>query len=107
MRDSVGTGFYCYHAVEAMMHAMRPNQDGQANAADWARFRDALRLDRSALDFVKSHADVARHAKANQITDEDRAKVFVITDKIIRRYLEFMMGGRNPLPEAQFEILRG
>jgi hypothetical protein len=104
MRNPVGTGFFCYRAIEAMMQSM------EATAADkdslaWDALRRVLQIDRSAIDAIKAHADFPRHGKVSSISDADRANVFRLTDKIIRRYLEYLHRGKAPLPEAEFPLL--
>ena len=57
MRVAVGTGFFCYRAIEAMMQSMRGADITSDNSA-WQQLRDRLRIDRSAIDEIKSHADL-------------------------------------------------
>jgi hypothetical protein len=105
MRIPVGTGFFCYRALEAMMQSMKLS-DKEDDGHAWNRLRQNLRIGRSGLDYIKSHADFPRHGKLSGISDEDRAKVFVITDECIKRYLEYLRIGEKPLSELEFELLR-
>jgi hypothetical protein len=100
----VGTGFFCYRAIEALMQSMRANPKEDTNSLSWPRFRETLCVDRSAIDHVKQHADAPRHGIPSSITDADRAKVLVITDEIIRRYLEYIIRGRAELQEREFPV---
>lgn len=104
MRNPLGTGFFCYRAAEAMMQAMK-SHDAEKEKDAWPRLRVALQVDQSALMFLKSHADMPRHGKPNSITDAERARVFEITDEIIRRYLELLVRKCAALPAAEFPIL--
>ena len=105
MRVPEGTGFFCYRAIETMMQSMKLDSSENESAISWPRFRDALHIDLKALAYVKSHADFPRHGKPSSITDEERAKVFEITDEIIKRYLEYLVRGKKPLLKIEFPIL--
>jgi hypothetical protein len=104
MGSAVGTGFHCYRAIETMMQSMKPD-DAENDNAGWQRLRESLRIDRPAIEFVKGHADLPRHGRPSHISDDDRAKVFKITDEIIRRYLEYLEGGKKALAELDFSQL--
>ena len=104
MRSAVGTGFFCYRAVEAMMQSMKKSE-AEKEKEVWPRLRDALCVDLSAIEYLKAHADFPRHGKPNAITGEERAHVFQITDVIIERYLKYLQGGRKPLLEAEFPTI--
>ncbi|HEU4550733.1 MAG TPA: hypothetical protein VFS01_13620 [Rhizomicrobium sp.] len=103
MREATGTGFYCYQAIEALMQSVRLGSD--TDTQGWQRFRETLNIDRSAIDFVKSHADDRRHGRTANISDAERLKVFLICDEVIRRYLEFVVRGRGILNAGEFELL--
>lgn len=103
MREATGTGFFCYQALEAMMQDIRNDNDTDPRA--WERFRTSLNIDRSAIDFVKSHADDRRHGRTPDISDAERLKVFLITDKSIERFLQFLTGGNADLDTARFPLL--
>lgn len=101
---AIGTGFHCYRAIEAMMQSVRTN-DTEKEATAWDRLRQHLCLDRGAIDFVKDHADWARHGRPSRISDADRAKVFAITDEIIRRFIHYLLKDKTPLLAADFPVL--
>ena len=105
IRDPVGTGFYCYRCLEAMMQSMK-EKDDEKDAVAWEQLRERLQIDRSAIDAVKAHADFPRHGRPSQISDAQRARVFDLTDEMIRRFLSYLTGGKRPLSENDFEILR-
>jgi hypothetical protein len=56
MIDPIGTGFYCYRAIEAAMQALK-NETVKDDKAAWNALNNALRLDKSAAMFVKTYAD--------------------------------------------------
>ncbi len=106
MRMPVGTGFFCYRAIEAMMQSMKMQPEENEKKVSWPRLRGILRIDRSALDEIKQHADLPRHGMPSAITDAERAKVFQLTDEIIRRFLEYLVRGKGALPTEGFPILK-
>jgi hypothetical protein len=104
MRDPIGTGFYCYRAIEAMMQSMKEMPD-EDNKRAWPRLKELLRIDERALRLVQRHAAFPRHGRPSGMTDSERATVFEITDEIVRRYLEYITRGKIPLPEHEFQTL--
>jgi len=103
MRVPVGTGFHCYRATEAMMQSMKASPD-DADGPAWELLRERLRIDRSAIDEVKKHADFPRHGKPSEMSDAERAKVFEITDEIIERFLIYLVNGKTALTESDFPV---
>jgi hypothetical protein len=103
MRNPVGTGFFCFRAVEAMMQSMKTDPTDKDPPA-WEVLRKRLQIDRSAIDVIKAHADYPRHGKVSWISDADRAMVFQLTDKIIGRYLRYLERGKTPLPNSEFPL---
>jgi hypothetical protein len=105
MRNPVGTGFFCYRAIEAMMQSLKAHPDDD-DKPTWERLNGLLQIDESASKAVKAHANYPKHGKRFAITDQDRAMVFRITDEIIRRYLEYLKRGKAPLPASEFPLLK-
>lgn len=99
MRLPVLTGFFCYRAVEAMMQSMKVD-DNERESTTWDHLRKTLRIERSALDLLKSHADLPRHGKISSISDSERASVFSIADLCIQRYLDYLTSSKTPLPDT-------
>jgi hypothetical protein len=104
MRVPTDTGFFCYRAVEAMMQSMKANED-ESDKTAWPKLREALRIDRSVIDFIKGHADCPRHGRPYDLTDAERGTILKVADDIIRRYLEYLKRGKVALPEAEFPML--
>lgn len=104
MEDAIGTGFFCYRAIEAMMQSMK-SETVKNDKAAWEALNAALRLDSSAALFVKKYADYPRHGKPWSMTDADRVSVFEITDEAIYRYLEFLRRGSKALSADEFPLL--
>jgi hypothetical protein len=104
MRSPVGTGFFCYRAIEAMMQSMKASAD-DADAPAWQLLRERLRVDRSAIDAVKQHADFPRHGKLSGMRDAERARVFELTDEIIERFIAYLVCGKAALEDGDFPVL--
>lgn len=105
MDDPIGTGFFCYRAIEAMMQSIKTDQTKNDKQA-WERLNQTLSLDRSVSEKIKAHADMPRHGKPYSMTDNDRSTVLLMTDEIIRRFLEYIRRDSGPLPVAEFPLLR-
>lgn len=104
MHSPTLTGFFCYRSIEGMMQSMKANPSDD-NVSAWEKLRRNLRIERSAIDWVKSHADFPRHGKIHFMSDAVRADVFATTHEIIRRYLEYLVRGKTVLPEDEFPPL--
>ncbi|MCA6112896.1 hypothetical protein [Bradyrhizobium cenepequi] len=106
MRDAIGTGFYCYRAVEAMMQSMK-NDTIKTDKQAWERLNESLLLDRSASEKIKRHADHPRDGKPSSMSDQERGEVFQLADEIVYRFLEYLRRDVGPLPFGEFQMLRG
>ena len=106
IRVPIDSCFFCYRAVEAMMQSIRVD-DSEKDRLAWERFRSALRVEKSAIDYVKGHADTPRHGRPSAITDAERAIIFRLTDEMITRYLHFIVRGKVPLLESEFSLSTG
>jgi hypothetical protein len=104
IRNPVGTGFFCFRAVEAMMQSMKADPDDKDGPA-WEKLRDWLQIDRSFIDEIQKYSNYPRHGKITSINDADRATVFHLTDQIVRRYMEFLRRGKTPLSASEFPSL--
>ena len=105
MRNPPNTGFHCYRAIEAMMQAMKSEED-QKDSRAWELFRNNnLKITPACLKAIKVHADPPRRGKLYVMTDAQRAYVFVKTQSIIIRFLEYLKRGRMSLPEPEFPYL--
>lgn len=104
MRQPEQTGFYCYRAIEALMQSIRQSPD-QKDGPAWELLREHLQVSRVALDRVKVHADWARHGKPGKVSDAERVKLLGTTQKIIDRYLQYLLGGRVPLDQSKHSVL--
>jgi hypothetical protein len=87
-----------------MMQSMKTSADG-ADAPAWQLLRERLRVDRSAIDAVKKHADYPRHGKLSGMTDAERAQVFELTDEIIERFIAYLVCGKTALENGEFPDL--
>jgi hypothetical protein len=106
IKVAVDSGFFCYRAIEAMMQSMRV-RDSEKDKVVWDRLKTTLCVEESAIYYVKGHADTPRHGKASVISDAERATVFSLTDEIIKRYIQYLVRGKTPLPLAEFPKLSG
>lgn len=101
------TGFFCYRAIEAMMQTLRKESAKGDEGRAWEALRGNLNISRASIDVVKAHSDWARHGQSGSISDEERARIFKITDEILGRYLDFILRGRSALPLPQYPMFDG
>jgi len=93
MRSAVGTGFFCYRAIEAMMQSMKIGDEDEKTA--WPKLRDRLQISLDTLKALKKHADFPRHGKPSDMTDEERIFVLKTTYEIVDRYLHYVRSGED------------
>jgi len=87
-----------------MMQSMKGSQDEKDGPA-WETLRNVLQVSRTAIEAIKNHADDPRHGKVKSISGAERDIIFRLADKIIERYLAYLMGGKVPLQSAEFPEL--
>ncbi len=104
MRVPVQTGFFCYRAAEAIMQTFK-TAEVQKDAVAWAKMRNQLHISEEALRRIKLHADWARHGQAGVITDPERAQLLVVTQKMIRRYLDYLLRVKAPLNVGDYPTI--
>jgi hypothetical protein len=73
IRSSMDTAFFCYRATEDIMQYFRKEEDGDDRGLGWERMREALRIDRSWIDYLKGTADLQRHGLAPYTSGENRS----------------------------------
>lgn len=100
MRVPVQTGFFCYRAVEAIMQSFRTPPARQKPLA-WSSLRQALNVAETATRRLEENAGWARHGEAGALTDADRLDLLSTTQKILLRYLDFVVEERRPLNLAE------
>ena len=85
---------------------MQSMRNGSEEKVAWPRLRERLRIDRGAIDYVKSHGDFPRHGRPAEISDSERAKVFEITDLAIERFLAYLEFAPAPLNEKKYPVIK-
>ena len=88
-----------------MMQSMRASDEEKAADA-WQRLPDILHVDRAVIDAVRKYADQPRHGRPSNITDGERQTIRKMTDEIVRRYLHYLLGGKNKLDATKFPQLK-
>jgi len=86
------------------MQAMKSEED-QEDSRAWELFRNNFKITPACLKAIKVHADPPRRGKLYVMTDAQRPYVFVKTQSIIIRFLEYLKRGRMSLPEPEFPYL--
>jgi hypothetical protein len=87
-----------------MRQAMR-GSESEGDKFTWTRLASTLHIDPTTIDEIRKQAAYPRHGRPWAMSDEDRARVFKLTDEIIARYLEFLVHGA-PLSIEKFPVLK-
>jgi len=92
MRSPHDTAFYCYRALESLVHHFAAeNQLGDAaRDKQWTHFWDALGASRNKIDAVQRRADRRRHVRLDYLTGDQRAELFSQTWDVAEKYFEFL-----------------
>lgn len=91
------TGFFCYRAIETIKQFFFKQIGTKNESESWEELRQALKIERSQIDFIKSFADPIRHGHTKYISAEDRLRVLTITWDIMDRFIEYALNGYEPI----------
>lgn len=110
LRVPLHTVFYCYRAIESMMQSMKekdiPIKGSTENDKPyWKKLQTALKVSKETMVSVGNHAIPPRHGKSISMNLEQREKIIVITDKIIKRYIDYLTADKCDLSAADYPIL--
>ena len=72
---------------------------GMTDKDAWASMRQALRIDRAAVDRIKPHAEWARHGGIGSVTDGDGFMLLTTARAIIQRDFDHLQYGRKPFSD--------
>ena len=93
IRAPKDTGFFCYRAIESLRQFFLHEKGAGNEKASWELLRTELNVSRDDINVIKHIADPVRHGHGAGIMDEQRAKVFVMTWKIVNEFVKY--GGRG------------
>jgi len=106
IRSSLDTGFFCYRAIESIRQSFKKAEDGDKDGPSWERLRNALRIDRSWMDYLVKFATPQRHGEMPYMSGEDRLKAMQHAWKVVDRFCVYVRRGFQELPESEFGILK-
>lgn len=87
------TGFFCYRAIEVLKVYFLHEKGAADDKSSWEMLRSELNVERVDIDAIKTIADPARHGDSSTITDEQRAKTFVLTWAIVNKFIKYANAG--------------
>jgi len=89
IRHADDTGFYCYRAVEALLHhcAAVHNIENESKALKWDKFRQVTNCDKAAIYALKDAADPLRHSEITAMTSQPMDNLLTNTWDIVDKYL--------------------
>lgn len=99
------TGFFCYRAVESIRQSF-VKAEGRDNSPSWERLRKALRIDQSWLTKLAELSRPLRHGAYHFSSSQERELAMQHAWKVVDRFVEYARHNFQPLPEAEFEVLK-
>ncbi len=106
IRSPLDTGFFCFRAIECLRQAFVDATDGDNRDPSWERLREALRVDRAWFKSVETFAVPARHGRFHSVSSQQRIEMMKRTRNVVARFVEYARIGFQPLPDAQYPLLR-
>jgi len=73
----------------------------------WPKFQTTIQADEKYLAFISEHSKNPRHGEHTRIDGRTTIEIAKRTWVIMNRFLEFRKRGNQPLPLAEFPLLRG
>jgi len=92
----------CGRVIEAIRRLVAP---GVPNKQAWPLMRQKLNIDEDYLAFITDQSAGPRHADREGINREDYKETITRSWIIMNRFIQFRMGGNQPLPIADFPLL--
>lgn len=100
------TGFFAYHAVEAIMNHFYSSAGMGSKKDAWKYMRDELNIDKDfIIEGIKSFANPQRHGDDIFISDQERAKFLMRTWKIVDRFCLYLKNKSQSLDKKQYPEL--
>jgi hypothetical protein len=93
----------CGRAMEGVRHAIGPNLERKKG---WAKMNAVLKIDRSYLDMIVDTSKGPRHADPTHIPGDVCVEISKRSWIIMSRFFEYLARNSQPLPEADFPVLR-
>lgn len=88
MKHADDTAFYCYRALESLVHHCMSANEIQNKKTGWQKFRELSDTEASIIYSIKDAADPLRHGEASAMTSPARELVLNNTWDIAGRYLK-------------------
>lgn len=110
LRISEDTSFYCYRALETLMHhycEKCKKVENCRNCQAWNKMHDDLRTSKCAIDPIKQYADKVRHGHSLNSSDYEKLEVkggYVYMLKYVRDTLQNFVIRHNPWPGCKGEL---
>ncbi len=97
----------CGRVIDALRRLLIPADGSQDRADSWPLLRQAVKADRSYLDYIMERSKGPRHGDRAPIPGREVEECVTRTWTVMNRVLEYVKGGCQPLPDAQFPELKG
>ncbi|MDP5191597.1 hypothetical protein [Rheinheimera baltica] len=87
IRSSKDSPFYCYRAIECLMHYFKV--DGIEKKKAWEEFRAMLDISLDDVMYIKDLSDPLRHGNPNEKLNYDRKLLLISTWEMVFKFIKF------------------
>jgi hypothetical protein len=94
----------CGRVVDAIRKLVAPALEPKPG---WQVFRETLNFDEAYTTFISEHSKKPRHGELVRIERDATTEILRRTWAIMNRLLEYRKRGNQPLPLAEFPVLKG
>lgn len=87
IRSSKDSPFYCYRAIECLMHYFKSDDLSKKQA--WEKFRNQLEVSLDDIMYIKDSSDPLRHGNPKEMSNYDREILLTSTWNIVFKFIKF------------------
>lgn len=90
IRTPLDSGFYCYRAVECLMHYFKDTDDTSKKQA-WVNFRTQLVIEESILRDIQSASNPVRHGNVSEKSELSRETLLTQTWQVVEKFVNYAL----------------
>jgi hypothetical protein len=97
----------CGRATEGLRNLIASTPAGASRAEAWEAFRRTLQLDQTYLKLITDNSVGTRHGEHSRVSGETTTEITRRSWIVMDRFLRYRLLGNQPLPAADFPLLKG
>lgn len=90
IRNPLDSGFYCYRAIECLMHYFK-NIDNTSKKQAWVNFRAQLNIEESILRDIQSASNPVRHGNVGEKSELSREALLTKTWQVVEKFVSYAL----------------